>query len=73
MHKCINPNANPNPDFADKTICALIVEEQQKWGCSTGEGEPEAEGDSKADRYSHLTCKRCSPTPTKTEEHVQKW
>lgn len=35
--------------------CALLVEEQQDWGCSTGEGEPEAEGNSKADRNSHLT------------------
>lgn len=54
-------------------LCAFIAEEQQEWGYCMGEGKPEAKGDSKVDRYSHLTCKRCSPTPTETEECVQKW
>lgn len=76
MHKCINPNANPSPDVANN--CAVIAEGQKEWGCSIGEGEPEVSGDGKAYRSpicKLVTCtyKRCSPTTTKTEEHIQKW
>lgn len=49
----------------------LTAGEQQEQGCHTVESEPEAEGKSKASRYSHFTHKRCSLTPYNNEEHVQ--